>query len=178
MRPRVDGKCLACGRPTTLESKYTPEELEEKIFGEEGYFKTCDNHKKPTLVGKEIVQAPAPRPYTVQGLAYHVGIPYRTFRQYYYPPFVEEHPWVEPFLPSITRAVEKIYQFANESLWEKGISRGVIFNLKSNWGHKEEFEFNVDDKAGERKKNIEDMTAEEVDNRLNELYLARMKKST
>ncbi|MET3699524.1 DNA-packaging protein gp3 [Bacillus oleivorans] len=99
------------------------EELEEKISA---YFYMCDTHMQTmfTKEGQEI-SVPAPKPYTISGLAHFLGTNRQTLLNY------EER---DEFFDTIKRAKAKIEAFVEESLWTPKVTAGVIFNLKNNFG--------------------------------------------
>jgi len=106
------------GRPKKFQSV---EEMEKLI---ESYFIHCDNPANP-------------KPYTITGLAVWLDTDRNTLLDY---ENYEKFPENEPFFRTIKRAKAKIQQFAEESLWKSGITAGVIFNLKNNWGWKDKTE--------------------------------------
>lgn len=90
------------GRPSSFTD---PIELEKKI---DGYFDNCDNLE---------------RPYTLSGLAVHLGTCRKTLYNY------EQK---DEFLPAIKRAKARIEAYLEEKLFGNNVT-GVIFNLKNNY---------------------------------------------
>lgn len=119
------------GRPLKFESA---EVLQQKI---DEYFDWCDSRvtKVPTKAG--VIEVPDPRPYTMSGLAYYLGTNRETIRNYSNR---------EEFFDTISRAREKVEQFVEESLWKPKITSGVTFNLKNNFGWRDEK--NIDHTSG------------------------------
>lgn len=92
----------------------TPQELEDKI---KAYFDKCDK---------------TGRPYTLTGLAIDLDTTRETLMDYGVK---------NGYSDSIRRAKVKIHNYAEESLWRGGgISTGIIFNLKNNWGWRDKNE--------------------------------------
>lgn len=98
---------MARGRPKIYNSV---EELEKDI---EEYFKDCDKKKKP---------------YTISGLAYFLDMDRKTLLNY---------SKNEDFFPTIKKAKLKIESQLEECLYRLGNNSGVIFNLKNNYGWKD-----------------------------------------
>lgn len=80
------------------------------------YFKKCDKDG---------------RPYTITGLAYSLDMTRWQLLQYQGKPV---------FAGAINKAKQRVAQYAEEHLFEKGIDRGVIFSLKNNFGWKDKEE--------------------------------------
>jgi hypothetical protein len=105
------------GRPLAYKTK---EELEAAI---QEYFDSCfikATDDEGRTYDKQI------RPFTMTGLAYHLGITRRTLLNY-----GED----ERFFRTITRAKTRIEMYAEEQLFRnQGKTNGVQFNLKNNFG--------------------------------------------
>ena len=97
------------GRPRLYK---TVEELQQRI---DDYFRTCDKFQ---------------RPYTITGLALYLDMDRKTLLRY-------EKEYEDEFCHTITRAKERVQEFVECCLFKKGISQGVIFNLKNNFGWEE-----------------------------------------
>lgn len=109
----------------------TAEELEERV---RSYFDSCDNNMTVTVTKDgDVVEVPAPKPYTISGLAYHLGTNRQTLLNY------EQR---DEFVDTIRAAKAKIEMFVEESLWMPKIAAGVMFNLKNNfnWSDKQEIQ--------------------------------------
>lgn len=116
----------------------TVKELEDKI---NLYFKNCDKDH---------------RPYTLTGLACELD----TTRE-----LLIEYGKKDAYADTIKKAKLKIHQYAEESLWRGGgITTGVIFNLKNNWGWKDKSEIDNTFKVAE----VNDETAKKILNSVNE----------
>lgn len=102
------------GRPLLFK---TPEELQERI---DQYFDDCD-------------EGPL-RPYTVTGLAVALDTDRSTLLRY------EKE---DEYYDTIKKAKAIIHNYAEESLWKSGIVAGVIFNLKNNWGWRDQSETDI-----------------------------------
>ena len=98
------------GRPLKFK---TPKELEEKI---NDYFTMCDAQDKP---------------YTITGLALALDTDRKTLLNY------EER---EEYFPTIKKAKLRVENYAEEKLFKGGNSVGIIFNLKNNYGWKDQQE--------------------------------------
>ena len=107
-----------------------PAEFERLV---EDYFDYCDHHiiVKQVVCGKgQIVKVETPEPYTMAGLAHHLGINRLTLNNYKY---YEDRP---EFLTIITRARERIER-QNVTHGVLGIhdARIAALNLASNYGY-------------------------------------------
>jgi DNA-binding XRE family transcriptional regulator len=112
------------GKPLAFK---TVEELEKAI---EEYFAYCENRIKTIwddTKQKEIVVT-NPAPYTMSGLARRLGIDRRTLIDYAHR---------DKYLPTIKAARERIHEDVETRLMEKQAT-GAIFNLKNNFGWKDE----------------------------------------
>lgn len=93
------------GRPKKINDV---QQLEIQI---EEYFDWCDKRNKP---------------YTLSGLANHIGIDRRTLLNY-----SKE----DKFFPTIKRAKDRCMQYAEECLYRaNGNVTGIIFAMKNNYG--------------------------------------------
>jgi len=112
------------GRPPFFK---TPAKMQEAI---EGYFDWCDNRIKSIYNEKAgtDIQISDPAPYTMSGLARHLGMDRRTLIDY------KER---DEFLPAIKAARERVHEDVETRLMEKQAT-GAIFNLKNNFGWKDE----------------------------------------
>lgn len=116
----------------------TVKELQDKI---NKYFERCDREN---------------RPYTLTGLACELDTSRETLINY-------ENK--EAYFDTVKKAKLKIHQYAEESLWRGGgITTGVIFNLKNNWGWKDKSEIDNTFKVAE----VNDETAKKILNSVNE----------
>lgn len=111
------------GRPLIFK---TPEEM-QKVIDE--YFDWCDNRgiEKVDDDGKRYMIA-SPAPYTMSGLARRLGMDRRTLVDY-----TER----DEFLPTLKAARERVHEDVETRLMEKQAT-GAIFNLKNNFGWKDE----------------------------------------
>ncbi|WP_313798808.1 terminase small subunit [Cytobacillus sp.] len=118
----------------------SPEELSERISE---YFFHCDRNMK-VMFNKdgEPIEVPDPKPYTISGLAYFLGTNRQTLLNY------EER---DEYFDTIRAAKAKIEAFVEESLWKPKIAQGVVFNLKNNFGWKEQQDINM---SGELEINV------------------------
>jgi len=129
------------GRPFTIRD---PEELRTKI---QTYFDNCDPHliKKNEIVGhrddgmamlNERQVLTKQRPYTVTGLALHLGVTRETLREYrkkeHYPSDIDPKIRNE-IIDSIESAVMRVEVYNEEQL-HLGNANGVKFNLTNNFG--------------------------------------------
>lgn len=115
----------AGGRP--LEFK-TVEELQAKI---DEYFEWCDNRIKTIFdekTNKELV-INYPAPYTMSGLARRLGIDRKTLVNYSHR---------DEFFPAIRAARERVHEDVETRLMDTRNEKGAIFNLKNNFGWKDE----------------------------------------
>lgn len=98
------------GRPL----KFTdPEKFAEQV---DAYFDYCDENDKP---------------YTMSGLGVYLDTSADTLIDY---------SKKDDFSETIKKAKERIYSYAEESLYRTSQVAGVIFNLKNNWGWKDKYE--------------------------------------
>lgn len=124
-------------RPLMFE---TVEELSERISE---YFHQCDTNIKVRFTKDgDPIEVPDPKPYTISGLAYFLGTNRQTLLNY------EER---EEFVDTIRAAKARIEAFVEESLWTPKIAQGVVFNLKNNFGWKEQQDINM---SGEMEINV------------------------
>lgn len=118
------------GRPLKFNS---PKKLEKEI---EKYFKSCWRQKinkfgDPIFLrdkdGKQTKKATLEqfRPYTVVGLAVFLGCDRHLLTNY---------EAKDRFSTTIKRAKRRILAYTEERLYIQSNVRGVIFNLKNNWG--------------------------------------------
>jgi len=112
------------GRPLKFKSV---EELSKKI---EEYFEFCDNRaiKKADDSGKEFYIS-NPAPYTVHGLSYFLGTERQTLLNYSNK---------EKYFDTIKDAKERIASDVETRLMDGKAQVGAIFNLKNNFGWKDE----------------------------------------
>jgi len=108
----------------------TAEDLQAAI---DSYFHWCDSQTAqiPNKDG-ELITVPNPKPYTVSGLAVYLGTSRRVLLNY---EKMEQKP---EYVHAIKTAKQKIESFVEESLWKPKIAPGVIFNLKNNFGWKDQ----------------------------------------
>ena len=119
------------GRPR----KYTNVEELEILIDE--YFEMCDKTH---------------RPYTITGLALYLDMDRRTLLRY-------ENDYDDQFCLTIKRAKERVQEFVECCLFKKGITAGVIFNLKNNFGWQDKQE--VDTNSVNRVTIINDLPSDE-----------------
>jgi len=115
----------------------TPKELEPLI---DDYFDTCDETK---------------RPYTVTGLAYHLGTNRQTLCNY------EKD---AKFKYIIERAKLRCEMYAEECLYTRTNVAGVIFSLKNNWKWKDKHEQEI-----KQSHSFDSKTDSELDNIIDRL---------
>jgi hypothetical protein len=112
------------GRPPKWSSV---EQLEKEISE---YFRKCDTNKSQVYIkGDGICEVPKPIPYTVEGLAAHLGTNRQTLINYQSK---------DAFFDTITRAKAKI----QANLVERGLSKDndgnmTKFNLINNYGYRD-----------------------------------------
>ena len=167
-----EGKNLG-GRPLKFE---TPEDLQRKI---NAYFKKCDPHviyvkrleyplkensrgnmvrdleAEPELVKRKTISEQIP--YTVTGLALHLGTSRETLLNY------EER---DGFFDAIKEAKLKCENFAEMQLYSGKNVAGSIFNLKNNYGWKDTKQ--LDGKVDIRRSPYEDLSEEELRQKMHE----------
>jgi transcriptional regulator with XRE-family HTH domain len=118
------------GRPLEYKSQ---EELESKV---DEYFNQCDKNiiKKQHVTGKGITIVETPEPYTVAGLADHLGVTRETLCEW-------QKNNDKPFSDTITRAKQKIERY-NITYSMAGCydSRIAALNLSSNFGYSDKKE--------------------------------------
>lgn len=115
------------GRPLKYK---TPEELQTAI---DAYFDYCNKRMLKhwdKKAGKE-VDFFHPEPYTMSGLAYHLGMSRRALINY---------KRKDEFLPTIKQARRKVEMDVERRLMEGQAVAGAIFNLKNNFGWKDRSE--------------------------------------
>ena len=90
----------------------------------DNYFDMCDNCR---------------RPYTISGLARHLGITRKTLLEY-------QKKYGGEYGEIIEEAKTRIEEFVEACLFKNGIATGTIFNLKNNfgWNDKQEVEHSGD----------------------------------
>ncbi len=118
------------GRPLKFKSA---EDLQMAI---DAYFSECDARTKKELVKykdyTELVDVPNPKPYTVEGLASHLGVDRGTLINY---------SKREDFFHTIARAKEKILANLIERGLDKSNDGGMTkFNLINNYGFRDKHE--------------------------------------
>lgn len=111
------------GRPPLYTSA---EELEPIV---EEYFDHCDNRIQHVYSKKrdEVVEIINPEPYTMAGLAYHIGMDRRTLLDY---------GKKEEFYPTIKKARDRVHMDVERRLMD-GAGAGAIFSLKNNFDWKD-----------------------------------------
>lgn len=115
----------AGGRPPIFK---TVEELQAKI---DEYFNYCDNRVVQgydAAKNREFAYV-NPEPYTMSGLAYSMGIDRKTLLNY---------KDKDEFFPTIKAARDKVEKDVERRLLEGKATTGAIFNLKNNFGWKDE----------------------------------------
>jgi hypothetical protein len=84
------------------------------------YFNMCDRKKEP---------------YTMSGLAYHLGMDRRSLVNYSHR---------DEFFLTLKRARERVETYLEKALMEKDKPTGIIFNLKNNFGWVDKQEISQD----------------------------------
>lgn len=122
----ADMKANPVGRPLAFK---TPEELEAKIAE---YFAFCDSRIQQVYSPKAeaVIEVINPAPYTMSGLARALGIDRQTILNY---------ASKDEYFGTIKDAREKVHEDVETRLMEKQAS-GPIFNLKNNFGWKDQTE--------------------------------------
>ncbi len=117
----------------------TVKELENAV---NDYFDWCDNRIVHYYSPKhdKVIDAIEPAPYTMSGLARHLGMDRRTLLDY---------SKRDRYLPTIKAAREKVHEDVESRLMEKNAT-GAIFNLKNNFDWKDKTEV---EQSGELKIN-------------------------
>lgn len=103
------------GRPR----KYTNVNELQSLIDE--YFQKCDELK---------------RPYTITGLALYLDMDRQSLLRY-------EKEYEDEFCHTIKKAKERVQEFVECCLFRKGITAGVIFNLKNNFGWQDKQEIDT-----------------------------------
>ena len=127
------------GRPV----KYNTVEDLQKIVDE--YFAWCDNRaiKKVDDDGKEYMVS-SPAPYTMSGLARRLGLSRQGLIEY---------SQKDEFSDAIKEAREKVHEDVETRLMEKAAT-GPIFNLKNNFGWKDEQHTDITSKGEQITPNV------------------------
>ena len=76
------------------------------------------------------------RPYTITGLALFLDMDRQTLLRY-------EKEYEDDFCYTIKKAKERVQEFVECCLFRKGITAGVIFNLKNNFGWQDKQEIDT-----------------------------------
>lgn len=141
--PTTDQPKNPVGRPL---SYGTVGELEQAI---KSYFDDCDPHIQPRMVEngrndrgetiwikREVMTEQ--KPYTMSGLARHLGIDRKTLLNY---------SKIEQFFPTISTARERVHEFAEGQLYTRNAT-GAAFSLKNNfdWRDRSEIDHTTKDK--------------------------------
>lgn len=105
----------------------TVKELQDAV---DEYFKYCDNRLVQGYDNKTNEQFAyiSPAPYTMSGLANKIGLDRSSLMNY---------ATKDEFLPTIKEAREKVHEDVETRLMEKAPT-GAIFNLKNNFGWRDE----------------------------------------
>jgi hypothetical protein len=113
------------GRPLAFKSV---QELQDKI---EDYFTWCDNRTKKIYDNKKGIEymVSDPAPYTMSGLARRLGVDRETILNY---------SKKEEYFGTIRDAREKVHEDVETRLMGTKNEKGAIFNLKNNFGWKDE----------------------------------------
>jgi hypothetical protein len=135
------------GRPLKFK---TVDELKARI---EEYIKSCLDYKRDgwgkrikdveesTLQDKEVYLMQQVKPFTVTGLAYFLDTTRDVLMDYESGMYDDPNKSAEDnqqFSNTIKKTKQLIYSFAEEQLFVGKNPSGVIFNLKNNWGWKDE----------------------------------------
>lgn len=112
------------GRPLKFQ---TVKELQAAI---DEYFEYCDNRINKVYSAKSdgVIEFIDPAPYTMSGLARHIGLSRQALIDYTNR---------DEFLDTIKAAREKVHEDVETRLMEKQAT-GAIFNLKNNFGWKDQ----------------------------------------
>jgi len=125
----------AGGRPPIVDPKNEEEvkEFERKI---EKYFRDCDKSWRYVGDKDALRKVSSPRPYTMSGLAYALGMDRGTLLRY---------GKKDQFYSTVKKARDRVHQFQEEKLFYRDSATGAIFALKNNfsddgWKDKQELE--------------------------------------
>jgi hypothetical protein len=112
------------GRPLLYK---TPEEMQVAV---NAYFESCwdEIDKDGSTIRMQV------KPYTMSGLANSLGMCRKSLINYSNK---------DEFLPTLKKAREKVHQFVEEYLFQGKNTAGAIFNLKNNFGWKDQFNHNL-----------------------------------
>lgn len=134
----------------------TVEELQDKI---DEYFAYCDNRIQQVYSPKSesVIEVINPAPYTMSGLASYLGIDRGTVLNYSKD---------EKFFSTIKAAREKVHADVETRLMEKNAT-GAIFNLKNNFGWKDQTYQDITT-DGESLNKVKELSDEELKERINE----------
>lgn len=154
------------GRPLKFK---TPEELQSKI---DLYFAECDPHiaERDVIRDHDVLEAPAEKdddgrvikkavwkreqivakeqyitvqiPYTITGMAVFLDTNRQTLLNYAEKDDKDREDGLS-FFDTVKRAKDKIQAYAEKELFRPSQAAGVIFNLKNNWGWKDQKELEV-----------------------------------
>lgn len=135
----------------TNKFKYkTVEELQAAI---DDYFSWCDNRIQQVYSPKSesVIEVINPAPYTMSGLASHLGVDRDTILNY---------GKTDLFFGTIKAAREKVHADVETRLMEKNAT-GAIFNLKNNFGWKDQTQQDITT-AGEKLNPYKELTPEQL----------------
>lgn len=120
----------SAGRPPIYE---TPESMQTAI---DGYFAHCDSRTKQVHSKEgESYDIVDPEPYTMSGLAYHLGMDRRSLLDY---------KKKDDFLPLLKRARAKVETDVERRMMHKDtFTPGLIFNAKNNFDWRDKTEQDV-----------------------------------
>lgn len=131
--PHLENKDIVVGYVRTVDQKIvgkntdgTDKVIEKVQMKPAGKFDIANHYEVmnvPTFVPQ--------RPLTITGLAVHLG----TTRE-----LLNNYSKTDYFHDTIKKARSIIHNYSEESLWTPMITSGVIFNLKNNWGWKDQTE--------------------------------------
>ncbi len=104
----------------------TPDELRSHIME---YINACDMNQKPELIFGKIKMVPHPIPYTIEGLAHHLGVNRKTLLNY------QKRKGYEPFF----HIIHEFKEYVLRSLTERALmgdthATFTMFLLKNNYG--------------------------------------------
>lgn len=121
------------------------------------YFDYCDNRIQHVYSPKAegVIEVIDPAPYTMAGLARRIGLSRQALMEYSHK---------EKYGDAIKAAREKVHEDVETRLMEKNAT-GAIFNLKNNFGWKDQTQI---ESSGEITHKFEDLSDEELERAIKE----------